>query len=76
MRLTPLEVKRGQAFHTWTSSDRPEVYPGSRKRPFLQTEKTSRNRFQTFSFFQHRPAEPNRRHPAAFFESTTEIEYP
>ena len=76
MRLTPLEVKRSQAFHTWTSSDLPEVCPGSLKRPILPSKKTSRNRFQTLPFIQHQPAESNPRHTGAFFESTTAIEYP
>lgn len=76
MRLTPLEVKRGPAFHTWTSSDLPEVCPDSLKRPFLHTKKTSRNRFQTLPFTQHRPAESSPHHSGAVFEPTTEIEYP
>jgi hypothetical protein len=63
MRLTPPELKRGPVFHTSTSSDLPEVCPDSLKRPFLHMKKTSRNRFQTLPFTQHRPAEPNPHHP-------------
>jgi hypothetical protein len=76
MRLILLDAKRCPTFPAGISSDPPEVCLGSRKRSFLQTKKASRNRFQTFPFIQHQPAEPNPRHTDAFFESTTAIEYP
>ena len=76
MPLTPLDDNRWAAIHTWASSDRPEVYPCGRKRPFSQKKMTVPNRFHTFPNMQHRLAESYPQHPAAFPELTTEIEYP
>jgi hypothetical protein len=76
MFVIPLDVKGAPAFHTWNSSDQPEVCPCDENLPFLQTRNRSEKFFQTFHSTNYQSKVSNPRYHIRLFQAKTAIEYP
>jgi len=76
MLSTPLDLMCRTAFQMYSSSGKPEVYPGEDKAPFLRREKAVLDLCPACFPSQCVSTASDPRHQAPLFQPTAPIEYP